>query len=611
VPGYAAMPEVSVDGQKLPDEVARDLEAVTVVDHLFLPDTFVLRFRDPKRDALSRARLKIGAKVVVRATSLDEQRAEPLFTGEVTALEAEYDTTGSHTVVRGYDQSHRLHRGRRTASYTKVTASDLAKKVAGRAGLKLGQVDSTSTVYEHVCQGNETDWEFLRRIADAVGYDVTVLDGELHFRAPPKSSQAPGPGGLDSQDRLQLVLGADLEAFRPRVSSAEQVKQVEVRSWDAKRKRALVATAPADTKAASLSTTPAQLAGQFGGPTYVSVDVPFETQAECEAAAKSIAEQIASAFAEAEAVARGNPRLRAGVSVSVGLAGDEFSGRYTITSSAHSFDPHEGYKSHLAFSGRQERSLLGLASLGAASSARKPVYGLVVGVVTNVKDPETLGRVKLKFPWLADDYESDWARVAAAGAGQGRGWVSLPEVDDEVLVAFEHGDVRRPYVIGGLYNAVDKPKDGGKLVHSGQGKIDVRKFVSRLGHMLRFSDEQSGGGILIQTKDAKQELELDAAGAKIRVKSSGEIVIEADGKITVAASSDLALESRTSLSLKAPQVSLSGDSKVEVKAGGQLDLKSNGQTSLEGTATKVKGSATADLEGGAAVKVQGAIVRIN
>ena len=72
--------------------------------------------------------------------------------------------------------------------------------------------------------------------------------------------------------------------------------------------------------------------------------------------------------------------------------------------------------------------------------ASSRVSGVVVGVVTNNQDPEGMGRVKVKFPWLSDEDESNWARVAAPMAGKERGFYFLPEVEDEVLVAFEHGD---------------------------------------------------------------------------------------------------------------------------------------------------------------------------
>ena len=84
-------------------------------------------------------------------------------------------------------------------------------------------------------------------------------------------------------------------------------------------------------------------------------------------------------------------------------------------------------------------------------------FGVVVGVVTNNQDPDGMHRVKVHFPWLSDDVESNWARVAAPMAGGNRGVYFLPEVDDEVLVAFEHGKVDHPYVIGSLWNQQDRP----------------------------------------------------------------------------------------------------------------------------------------------------------
>src|SRR5262245_22538227 len=87
------------------------------------------------------------------------------------------------------------------------------------------------------------------------------------------------------------------------------------------------------------------------------------------------------------------------------------------------------------------------------------IYGVVPGVVTSNDDPEKLGRVKLRFPWLSDEVESGWARVALPAAGNLRGVYMLPEVDDEVLVAFEQGDVRFPYVVGGLWSSKLPPPE--------------------------------------------------------------------------------------------------------------------------------------------------------
>ena len=134
---------VEIDGSPLPPEVAAQLASAYVDDSLRLPDLFVLRFRDQDRTVLSGAKVKIGSKAKISIQTADGQTPEPLISGEITALEAEFDSTGTFTVIRGYDQAHRLFRGRCTESYTQSTVSDVVTQVARRAGLKVGTVEST------------------------------------------------------------------------------------------------------------------------------------------------------------------------------------------------------------------------------------------------------------------------------------------------------------------------------------------------------------------------------------------------------------------------------------------------------------------------------------
>ncbi|MFN2471966.1 MAG: VgrG-related protein [Gaiellaceae bacterium] len=575
---YVAAPRIEIDGRPLAQEFEQRLELTVVDDHLFLPDMFVLAFRDPQREVLDAAGLTIGAKVQIAAARLGDEPSDMLITGEVTSLEAEFDGIGSRAVVRGYDQSHRLHRGRRTETYRDVSDSELAKRVAQRAGLQTGRIDATSTTHPHVSQANLTDWEFLKARAREIGYEVAVRDGRLEFRSPTEATDGPAVGDTSSKDPLQLVLGRNLEEFRPRIASAEQVKEVEVRGWDAAQKQPLVGRAKAETSSVALDIKPDQLAATFGSPTFVSVERPLSTQAEVDAAARALAEEIAGAFAEAEGVARGDAKLVAGTAISVGQAGNPFEGKYTITSSRHVFDD-SGYRTHFVVSGRQERSLLGLASLGATngsgSAGGPPIYGMVIAIVTDVKDPEQLGRVKVKFPWLADQYESTWARVVQAGAAQGRGLMILPEVNDEVLVAFEHGDVRMPYVLGGLYNGIDKPAEADKLVDRSSGAVDRRYFRSRLGHHVTILDTKDGGGIVIETAKAKNGVTLDNAKNRITVKSNGDIEIDAGGKVRIKAGRQMSLEAGTSLELKAPQIAVKGKSQVDISGGALCKVRAS------------------------------------
>jgi hypothetical protein len=134
------------------------------VDRLTMPDTFTLVFRDPDRDILGKAGLEIGKKVKISTASTTGDDPEPLITGEVTSIEAEYDTLGTRAVVRGYDKSHRLAAGRKTATYQNVKYSDIAQQIAGGAGLQA-DCDTSDGTYEHVFQVNMSDLDFLYGLA--------------------------------------------------------------------------------------------------------------------------------------------------------------------------------------------------------------------------------------------------------------------------------------------------------------------------------------------------------------------------------------------------------------------------------------------------------------
>jgi phage protein D len=561
---------IEVNGSPLSEAVDKTLVSVFVDDSLNLPDMFQLTFRDPARTAIADGGFKMGALIGVRVFSDAVPGGEKLITGEITALEAEFDPGGTMTVIRGFDPSHRLFRGRITETYTNVTYSDVATKVARRAGLTIGKVDPATTVHKHVSQGNVTDWQFLKGMAAEIGYEVGCFDGKFEFRKPTRSTEGPQAGTLSTDDPLQLVLGTTLLRFRTTITSAEQVKEVNVRGWDMRQKKALVGTAPAETLTAAVGVKPTDLAAVFGNPSYIGVSTPYVTQAEVDGAAKALAEQIAGAFAEFEGVARGNPKLRAGKAVSLGLVAQPFDGRYTLTTTRHVYDPKDGYTVWFTVSGRQERSLLGLTSGGAGGngSAGPPIYGVAAALVTDVKDPDDLGRVKLKFPWLSDSYTTDWARLVQLGAGKARGSVMLPEVNDEVLVAFEQGDIRRPYVIGGLFNGVDKPTLGNGLVDGSTGAVKRRGFISKKGHKLVFLDDGAKSGVLLATADNGFRISLNETGTTIKVNSKGAVEIEAATKVSIQAKSNVEVRAQGQMKLQAGAgLTIDGGPSVEVKGG--------------------------------------------
>ena len=195
------------------------------------------------------------------------------------------------------------------------------------------------------------------------------------------------------------------------------------------------------------------------------------------------------------------------------------------------------------------------------------VNGVAAGIVTNNQDPDGLGRVKVKFPWLSDNNETDWIRVATLMAGSGRGSFFLPEVDDEVLVAFEHGNINRAFVIGALWNGVDKPPEA-----NSDGQNNIRKIRSRSGHEIIFDDNGAAGQekVEIHTNGGhKIVLDDSLGGEKIEIMDktgSNSIVIDS-------IQNSVAISSSLQLKIKGSIVEIEADSMLTIKAGAVLTLQ--------------------------------------
>jgi uncharacterized protein involved in type VI secretion and phage assembly len=564
--------QVAIDGNPIEDAVAGLLAYATVDDSRVEPDLFTLGFRDQHREVIAKSRAKIGATVKISVIAEGTPAAgTELLTGEITALETDFDSSGALTVIRGYDRSHRLFRGRRTETYVQVTYADVVHKVAERTGLQPGRIDRTQGVYPHVAQANSTDWAFLQRLAREVGYVLAVVDGKLDFHAPTDAETGPGESGaLESTDPLNLVLGSNVLRLHAVVTAAHQVDQVEVRGWDVAAKRPLVATAPALTSSATIGTAPDRLAGLFGGGSHVLADAPYGRQADVDTAAVALADNYAASFAELDGVARGNPKLKAGAAVRLSLVGEPFDGKYTLSGTRHRYDPDEGYTTGFTVSGPRQRTLFGLvngtAAGGSGPGGRFKVSGVVIALVSDTDDPEKLGRVKLHFPWMSESYTTDWARVVQLGAGNLRGGMVLPEVNDEVLVAFEHGDTSMPYVVGGLYNGVDKPPLTDDLIDATSGAVKQRGFVSKDDHRLVFRDTPAESTVTLATGGGHAEfLTLDQTNSKVSIHAeTGEIEIKGGTAITISTDGNLTREATGRLALRGSTVSIQGDGPVEV-----------------------------------------------
>lgn len=216
------------------------------------------------------------------------------------------------------------------------------------------------------------------------------------------------------------------------------------------------------------------------------------------------------------------------------------------------------------------------------SENQSRVTGVFIGIVTNNQDPDKLGRIKVRFPKISKDNETDWIRIATLFTGTQFGSFFLPEVDDEVLVAFENGDINMPFVIGSLWNGVNKPVETNE-----DGKNNFGVIKTRSGHILRFDNTDGAEKIEVIDKTAKNSITIDS--------STNTITITSDADITMTAKNG-------AINLDASDVVIKGSSSISIESSGDLNAKASGTANFEGNTTNIKGSTT---------NVKGSTVNLN
>jgi len=532
---------LKIDGTDVSEDVMESLISVEVDDNLNLPDTFIIHVRDPRLEWVDSDTYALGKSVEISARS--DNRTVKLMDGEITAIEPRISRDALPTLVaRGYDRCHRLHREKKTTSFNQVTDSDIANSIARQVGLRAN-VDTTREVHEYVLQDNQTDWEFLWERAQRIGYRVFVEGDELHFRSAPQSTEVP-----------VLEWGANLIEFNPRLNTSRQVGEVIVRGWDPVQKQEIVgrATRPQDTPEVGEREQGGETAQRAFGVagTEVIEDRPVATQAEADALAQSICDERGQDFITAEGVCTGNPGVQAGAMIELRNVGNRFGGRYRVSHALHRYDT-EGYTTEFTIGGRHGNTLGELLAPRNGRS-RSPM----VGTVTDINDPQDLGRVKVRLPSRGGQ-ELGWARFVSAGGGNERGFMWLPEVGDEVLVVFEHEDIHRPFVLGGLWSNEDRPPASASDCVDSQGRAIWRGLRSRTGMKLVVSDQPNEERIGLYSPNDDIYLRVSESDNAVEIKSRGDVNIEADGTIKI----------------EGAQIEIKADGGLKIEGGGIVEIK--------------------------------------
>jgi phage protein D len=549
--------DVLVNGAPMDPKWRDATTEVKVVDTLALPDMAVVKLLDPQGQEVDSQPFQLGAEIEIKAGATGDRSTTSIFKGQIAAVEPEFTKKGCMIVARAYDKSHKLIRVRKTRTFQQMSASDMIKKIAGENGL-TPKITSTTVVHEFFQQSNETDWDFGWRLALMHDYELLVIDNNLTFR--PANKPDGSPTTLKWQDNLQ--------SFRPRLSGIQQVDTVNVRAWDPKSKANVNGTASGATTTSRPGEQRSRVASALGGGTTTVTDRVAANSGEANALAKSTLNRIADAFYEADGIAIGDPKIKSGAQVKIENVGQKFGGTFTVSSVTHAYRGGSAYESHFKISGRSARTLLELMR---PPEERDWSNSLVVGLVTNNNDPDGMGRVRVKYPSLSDSEESAWARIATPSAGNARGLLMMPQPNEEVIIGFEHGDTRRPIVVGSLFNGRDKP--GEELLQNKDGTFS-----------------------LLSNEKIHQHSKKD-----FEIKSDQNMTVEVQSNKTETIKGNYKNEATGNGNLKAQQYVIEAGSSMTVK-GVNVTVEASGPLTLKG--------ATVDIQGSGPVNIKGAIINL-
>lgn len=583
-------PAIKVNGAELTATQLRALNLVRIERALCMVGRVTLRLRDESYTFSAGKTFALGADL-----TLSLPGKSTFFTGVVTGVRLEQaGQQPPELVVTADDLGCKLLAGQAPQSYSEQSYEDVLRQLASKSGLTADVSGAAlSTAAPYLLQTGSPA-AYLDAVARRTGTVWWVDAKKLVVRDAGTSSGT-----------VPLSMTKDMLNFSVR-ASALRPTEINVSGWDPKGQTTI--TGEATTSSAATRPTADFVSDYLGSePQKVVASRPnvaslFPTTQD---EAKALA---GAALADAEAaavVARGtcwvNSDIVPGSTVKITEAGPT-SGDYYVSEVEHTYD-RRGFTTRFVAGPMRPLGLVDTLG-GPPPDPGIEGLGLVVGVVSDNKDPDNSYRVKVKLPSLQGGIVSFWARVISLGAGGDRGMSFLPEVGDEVLVGFEFGDQRRPVVLGSLYSAQNKLPEANQIV--ADGKVNYRRMTSRLGHVVELAD---GTGpttqhVLIKLGNAEHKIRLGADRFDIEVAQGKPLTIKSGSAM-------FDINAAGNISIEGKNVTIKADGNLLLQGGTKSTLSANGQLQVDGATVDVKAQGMANVQASGPLALKGAMVNIN
>ena len=569
MPGPAASPSrvrsqdtvapitIKIDGAALDPTTGNKLAEAVVKKVRVLPDMAHVVIADPLQTLVDKTMAKLGAKLEILAGGPDDTTAKSMFAGDISSIEPEFRDDGVFIGFRAFDTSHAMTRSQHTRVFQDQTIGDIVRTVAGPYFRGVSVDGGTGGALAYMMQSGESDWDFVWRLANMIGFELVTDGRNAKFR---KIGTQDGEGPWLQYGQSEK--GHRLFSFRPRVSGANLPEKITGRYVN---EQGVIVDASAPISSGEIASKGPSIgwAGVTGKGDFALTGVLAKDANELRRLVEAARDRILASALEAEGVAEGDPDLRPGMLVEFRGLG-KWNGKYLLSECVHVYRGGSGFRTRFHVAGRP-KSLLAAVSPEDAQRPATVVNSIMQAEVTNINDPDKLGRVRVKLPTLAQgkDPEGWWARVSSNSAGKERGILMLPQVGDKVIVGFENGDTRKPFILGSVWDGKGTP---GKELVQDDGSFSLMsdsKVMMKSKGDFQFETDKAW------TAKAQKAVTFENSMDAFTIKSGKEIVLKAP---------TIKLEAQMKVEIKGAQVAVNGNATLELKApmvtvgGGQVKL---------------------------------------
>ena len=496
---------INVDEQAIAIDHARAITDIRVQQRWSLPSLCEISFVDLQNKIANSGAFSVGQFIDV---GVRENNAK-VFSGQITAIEYSYSADNERLLrVRAYDKLHQLRKRQPVTAHIELTLQELVRTLTSDLGINV-DIEDAGPVWKKLIQYRQSDLELIGEIAEKCGQYYYLRGESLKF------SSFRGNGEPIALHYTDTLLEANVIA-----NSDPACRSVTSTSWDpwlAQVKQGTVSTARSGRDIA-LDLNPDRVGGS--GERTIANQIAQDMR-QTEITAQAELDRRVAGEVILRGVANGNSALCPGVIVDVSGMADDINGLYVLTSVTHTFDHHKGYITEIDTAPPQVRR-------------RESYSDTTVGIVSDIEDPDQLGRLRVRLPNF-NDIETDWLQVLIPGAGQDKGVIALNDIGDNVLVLLNHNDPAQGIILGGLYGEVSPPETG---VIDGQVKIYTLK---------------TPGGQVVELNDDKNSLTIkNAKSSSVRLSPGVIKVTNSDGSYLKMTGNKVTLHSETALDIEAP-----------------------------------------------------------